>query len=373
MASDGGRVPAVWELSRRDGGYEPVECRDADGRPLLLRVVGDGEASFDDALVGEPCAVECFGWYQYASRGDRHDDMEGLLGELYEDWLDDEAAIRDVVALRPEGYRLVMTPDGEGGTVTLETHERARQGRGWEWVPQLAWPAGGTLEEGTPVWDEAAAMVREGFDGHDPMANVTSMWQVGEELGLTVCDLLVDDMPAMVDVLNRHMAVDVVWVYDHSGVAYSAGRHNPYRDHWDSGGVGLAYMTPDDIRGNWMDDDVQGHLEAAHAIVRGAVGLMDDVSQGRVFGYELEDADGRVVDSCGGFYGDGPEVVSDMLEQAGASLVPRAPRAVDVLRAARGAARDATRPDDGGGSPRPPQQILMPVPSARRDPRHASR
>lgn len=361
MADDGDRVPAVWELARRDGGFEPVECRDADGRPMLLRVMRDVDASYDDALEGEPCAVELFGRYQYASKGDRHDDMEALLRELYEDWLDDETAVRDVVTLRPEGYRLAMTADG--GTVTLETHERARQGRGWEWVPQLAWPAGGTLEEGTPSWDAAAAIVGEGFDGRDPFVNVPNMWQVGEEWGLTVCDLLVDDMPAMVDVLNRHMAVDPVWAYDHSGLALSAGPSNPYRDPWDSGCVGLAYMTPEDVRGNWMDEDVPGHLGAAHGIVEGAVGLMDAVSQGDAYCYVLEDADGRVADACGGFYGRGPEVVLDMLEQAGARYAPRQPSAADVMRAAREAA-EANGPDDGN-PPRPPQQVLMPTPPGR--------
>jgi hypothetical protein len=113
---------------------------------------------------------------------------------------------------------------------------------------------------------------------------------------------------------------DVVWIsplylYDHSGITIST---SPFSCPWDSGQVGFAIVTKRDIRklqgckrvtkdiiakvGNWAESEIKTY---------------DQELCGEVYGFSIEDSDGEVEDSCGGFYGSdlNENGMGDYLEQ----------------------------------------------------------
>lgn len=81
-----------------------------------------------------------------------------------------------------------------------------------------------------------------------------------------------------------------LYLYDHSGVTMST---SSFSCQWDSGQVGYIWAVPDD---NYSEQDLT-------QILQQEVVEYDQYLTGDVYGYTIEDEDGKVVDSCYGFYG----------------------------------------------------------------------
>lgn len=139
-----------------------------------------------------------------------------------------------------------------------------------------------------------------------------------------ICDL--DEEPPMKrqaheDALN---AARIVWLpvymYEHSGYTIST---TPFSCPWDSGQLGIVYMTYDEIIKNFMlepldpktwkpDDETR---EKALNLLKGEVSTYDNYLTGSVYGYRVEkcvdeDADEwEEVDSCWGFFGDDDYII----------------------------------------------------------------
>lgn len=82
--------------------------------------------------------------------------------------------------------------------------------------------------------------------------------------------------------------------YIHSGVALSLGTSYPFNCPWDSMWVGAVLAAKQE----WPTP------EAAEYAAQSLVNEWNDYLSGNVWSYESEDAQGDVVGSCGGFYGD---------------------------------------------------------------------
>lgn len=90
-----------------------------------------------------------------------------------------------------------------------------------------------------------------------------------------------------------------LYLYDHGGVTMNTrGFHCP----WDSGQVGWAYVTFDDVRREYgvVDDDT---LAKAKAVLEGEVRVYDAYISGQIYGFVVEDEQGEHLESCYGFFG----------------------------------------------------------------------
>jgi len=93
-----------------------------------------------------------------------------------------------------------------------------------------------------------------------------------------------------------------LYLFDHSGITMKT---TPFSCPWDSGWVGLIYITKAKIREEYgwkvitkeRADKIREHLTAE-------VKTYDQYLTGEVYVYEVFNKDGKEIDSCGGYYGD---------------------------------------------------------------------
>ena len=96
-----------------------------------------------------------------------------------------------------------------------------------------------------------------------------------------------------------------LYLYDHSGITIST---TPFSCPWDSGQLGFAIVTKPQIRKAYSTKRVsKKHIEAAQKILLGEIETYDQYLCGEIYGFELEDEIGNIIDSCYGFYN-----ISDM-------------------------------------------------------------
>lgn len=132
------------------------------------------------------------------------------------------------------------------------------------------------------------------------------------------------------EIILRKQLKDVVickpvHLYNHGGISISTSYSYPYNCRWDSGTVGFAVVTKDDIRNFWGIKRVtKDYVEEADKILEAELEELDYYVKGEIYGFEILDEEGNSIDSCGGFYGDDwklngmidyiPEDLHDQLE-----------------------------------------------------------
>lgn len=87
-----------------------------------------------------------------------------------------------------------------------------------------------------------------------------------------------------------------LYLYDHSGITIS---HGAFSCPWDSGQVGWHYITWKALEDNWPDKS----LESARRCLEAELEEYDNYLRGNVYCFVIEDENGDVVDSCGGYSG----------------------------------------------------------------------
>lgn len=87
-----------------------------------------------------------------------------------------------------------------------------------------------------------------------------------------------------------------IYLYDHGGITVS---HGSFSCPWDSGQVGWHYMTRIALK-----EHFDGDVDKALACLKAELKTYDHYIQGEVWGFEIEDEEEELVDSCSGFYGD---------------------------------------------------------------------
>lgn len=93
-----------------------------------------------------------------------------------------------------------------------------------------------------------------------------------------------------------------VFGYDHGGITINTVG---YSCHWDSGQLGIIFISKADIRKEYSVKRISKKLEQkVYDIMRGEVKTYDDYLTGNVYGFIIEDKQGETVDSCFGYYGD---------------------------------------------------------------------
>jgi len=117
------------------------------------------------------------------------------------------------------------------------------------------------------------------------------------------------------DRLEKHIIILPLFLYDHSGITMSTGR---FSCPWDSGQVGWIYVTKEKAREEYGKKRISKAMKKKIVTyLVGEVKTYDQYLTGDVWYYNIEDPDGKDVDSCGGMYG------SDYTEKECQEIVDR--------------------------------------------------
>jgi hypothetical protein len=94
-------------------------------------------------------------------------------------------------------------------------------------------------------------------------------------------------------------------VYEHSGLWISTSSEYPFNCPWDSSFVGYIYCTKKDIQKNFRIRKVTSeYIEKALEIMQSEVREYNSWLIGEVYGYIIENKEGKHLESCCGFIGD---------------------------------------------------------------------
>lgn len=92
-----------------------------------------------------------------------------------------------------------------------------------------------------------------------------------------------------------------LYLYDHSGITM---RTSPFGCRWDSGQVGFILANKKTILSEFGKKIVTKKLrERVSGILEGEVETYTQYLEGEIYGFQIVDEEGEVVDSCYGFYG----------------------------------------------------------------------
>ena len=121
-----------------------------------------------------------------------------------------------------------------------------------------------------------------------------------------------DELKAISDDPNN--IVLPVYMYDHSGITINT---SGFSCPWDSGQVGLIYVTKDKAIENWGKKILTKKVrEAAIKCLQSEVETLDQYLTGNVYGYIVYDPKGEEAESCWGFYGEADYCLSEGLAAA---------------------------------------------------------
>ena len=129
-------------------------------------------------------------------------------------------------------------------------------------------------------------------------------------------DYSLRELVELADASNR-LFVAPFYMLVHSGWTVST---HPFGDVWDSGVAGYGVVCRDDIK-DIVFKDAEEFKTWAQKCFEQEIEVYDDYLTGNCWSYAIEDEDGLVIDSCGGFYGDDIEK-NGMLDYIEPYLVP---------------------------------------------------
>ena len=108
------------------------------------------------------------------------------------------------------------------------------------------------------------------------------------------------------EVLKKEFGAVVIlplFLYDHSGLSMRTFSHGQHAS-WDCGSVGFIYATKADILKEYSVKRITKAIKAkVEKILTSEVETYSQYLEGDVYFFNVADADGNVVESCGGFYG----------------------------------------------------------------------
>jgi hypothetical protein len=141
-------------------------------------------------------------------------------------------------------------------------------------------------------------------------------WHPRYELG----DERIDERITNIEVAERYYFGSngeslYVYMLDHSGL-YLSTSPSPAYGGWDTPLVGLIGVTREKIIAEYGDDSPESR-ERARSVLRGEIATFDQYLRGEVYCWTLEDSEGNVLESVGGYY-DLDQARDDALTEADA-------------------------------------------------------
>lgn len=123
--------------------------------------------------------------------------------------------------------------------------------------------------------------------------------------GRFIYDEYSDDPDRIFKALDQDTIWLPVYAYEHGAIMYRAAQSNPFHCKWDSGMVGLIYMTKVEVRNEYGVKRISPKLrEQVLKRLRSEVEEWSSWANGEVYSFTIEDENGEFVDSCGGWIGD---------------------------------------------------------------------
>ena len=133
---------------------------------------------------------------------------------------------------------------------------------------------------------------------------------LAEELGEDTSDT--DTFAQLLAKLKDRYVFLPLYLYEHSGITMST---SAFRDPWDSGQVGIIYMSLKEAEDNWSVKGWDSPVHYAHDnttktlrertidLLAAEVTIYDQYLTGDVWYYRIETPDNENLDSCGNLYG----------------------------------------------------------------------
>lgn len=106
---------------------------------------------------------------------------------------------------------------------------------------------------------------------------------------------------AVIERALEKVAILPLYIYDHSGITMNTGG---FSCPWDSGQVGWIWVTKERALKEIGNIDEKNWEQRAREFLKAEVQIYDDYLHGDVGIMIIEDMDGEVIDSCGGYYPD---------------------------------------------------------------------
>lgn len=150
-------------------------------------------------------------------------------------------------------------------------------------------------------YDEDAENPRKEFQNYGHFYAWTKSGKYGDKHGIDA------DYFAGWDELKQYLIEEFkpviilpVYMYEHSGVAFSTGS---FGDPWDSGQIGFIWCNEDDIKSGGLDVNEES-LKIVEKCLVSELAVYEAWVNGSCYGYELIDVHtGQEIDSCWGYYG----------------------------------------------------------------------
>lgn len=159
--------------------------------------------------------------------------------------------------------------------------------------------------------DEWAENPRTAWDNLGTMVCFHSRYKLGDKHNFS------DGEELMNHIKETNAIALPLYLYDHSGITIST---SSFSCHWDSGMIGMIFITREDILKEFGGKRITPKLKAkVIELLTGEVETFDQFITGEVYQYAIKNHEGGIIDSCSGFYGDNHET-SGLLEHAKPSI-----------------------------------------------------
>ena len=108
---------------------------------------------------------------------------------------------------------------------------------------------------------------------------------------------------------DKNSIILPLYLYDHSGITINT---TGFSCPWDSGQVGIIYMTKEEIRKeyNWKVI-TKNRREKIYEYLINEVKIYDDFLTGNVYGFMTKDKCGDDIESCWGFFGETDYMINE--------------------------------------------------------------
>lgn len=123
-------------------------------------------------------------------------------------------------------------------------------------------------------------------------------YQLGDPHGWSHPGAFLDHL---VKALRKNHILSPVYLYDHSGLAFST---RPFSCPWDSGQIGFLWASFSKIRAWYGVKRVTAAIrQRVVTVLEDELKIYEHYVEGEVYGYQIHDANGNEIDSCYGYYG----------------------------------------------------------------------
>jgi hypothetical protein len=186
-------------------------------------------------------------------------------------------------------------------------HEQPKCGPD-EWMENFAIELDGSVERKIRYWKNGNgwAIICKKYPESDK-------WQLQQQA--------VEDKVGKIirDAIYKHCIMFELYMYEHSGVAFSI---SPFHDPWDSGQLGVIYVKKDKIKKEYGCKVINNKMrEKIKERLMGELDTYENYVNGSVYGFEIRKEGDEYwdVDSCWGFFGYDKEK-NGLLEHAKSSI-----------------------------------------------------